>query len=196
MRSKLTRSRMNSIEHPMAGWAALILGASACGPGGPGDAAPADTACNGDPALCGRPVDAVSVAFAHNAMSSAEEGWIAPNQTHALPTQLEDGVRGFMLDTHTGLDGEPALCHGVCELGSTPLVDGLAVFTDFLRVHPREVVFFMIQNGISAADTAASFDAAGLLPYAYAHDPADPWPTLQELIDADTRLVVFHEGGG
>lgn len=159
-------------------------------------AAPSDPGCNGLETLCAKRLDEVRFAMTHNAMSSAEEGWVAPNQTHAIPTQLADGIRGFMLDTHYTEEGSTALCHGFCELGSTPLVDGLRIFHDFLEGHPREVIVFMIQNGISSADTVEAFEAAELDRYTYAHDPATPWPTLGELIARDTRLVVFHEGGG
>ncbi len=153
--------------------------------------------CNGHAALCDRPYDALVVPMAHNAMSSAEEGWLAPNQTFAVPTQLRDGIRGFMLDTHWDeATGEPALCHADCALGSTPLVDGLRIFTDFLDANPGEVLTFMVQNGIDAETTEAAFAEADLLRYAHAHDPGTPWPTLRELVQADTRLVVFHEGGG
>lgn len=171
----------------------LLLGCA--GAAVDGDSAAPSTACNGAESLCAKRFDELVVPMTHNAMSSAEEEWLAPNQTHAIPRQLEDGVRGFMLDTHYD-DGEPALCHGFCSVGSTPLDDGLRQFTDFLDAHPREVLTFMIENGVSAEDTAAAFAAADLLRYTYAHDPAEPWPTLEALIEADTRLVVFHQGGG
>ncbi|TNE91556.1 MAG: phosphatidylinositol-specific phospholipase C domain-containing protein [Deltaproteobacteria bacterium] len=174
----------------------LPLLAACSGPAAEDSATEPATGCNGHDVLCQLPFDEVAVAMTHNAMSSAEDDWLAPNQTYAMPRQLEDGVRGFMIDTHYDDDGTPALCHGFCSIGSTPLVDGLRQFTDFLDAHPREVVVFMIENGISAEDTAAAFEAADLLRYTYAHDPQLAWPTLGELVEADTRLIVFHQGGG
>lgn len=161
------------------------------------DAVDADLGCNGDPALCERRFDELVVPMTHNAMASAEEGFLGPNQNFGTRQQLSDGIRGFMLDTHADPDtGEAVLCHSVCALGSTPLVDGLRVFTDFFEANPRDVVVFMIQNGIGADETAAAFDEADLTRFAHAQDPDEPWPTLSELLDAGTPLIVFHEGGG
>lgn len=159
---------------------------------------PADdvSACNGHPDLCERRFDELVVPMTHNAMSSEELGWLGPNQTFDLPRQLDDGIRGFMLDTHLDDDGNPALCHSFCSLGSTPLADGLRTFTDFLDANPGEVLVFMIQNGIDSDTTADAFEQADLRRYTYAHDPSAPWPTLGDLVADDTRLVVFHEGGG
>ena len=164
--------------------------------GTPEDSGQPTGRCNGHEALCDVTFDELVVAMTHNAMSNAEEGWLAPNQNLGLERQLEDGIRGFMLDTHLGDGGEALLCHGLCDLGSEPLDEGLAKFTSFLEENPGEVVVFMIQNGISAALTSDAFDAAGLTRYTYSHSPGEPWPTLAALVDDNTRLVVFHEGGG
>ncbi|MCO4744364.1 MAG: hypothetical protein KC912_06210 [Proteobacteria bacterium] len=157
---------------------------------------PADpTGCNGADVLCERRFDELVVAMTHNGMSSAEDDWLAPNQTHGMARQLEDGVRGFMLDTHYGDGDEALLCHGFCGVGSMPLVEGLSIFTSFLEANPREVITFMFEADISAEDTAKAFDDAGLTPFTYAHDPSAPWPTLETLIAAETRAIVFHQGG-
>ena len=54
--------------------------------------------CNGHPELCERPLNAITLATTHNA-SSESAGWIAPNQGFGITQQLEDGIRGMMLDT-------------------------------------------------------------------------------------------------
>ena len=115
---------------PSFRWASIWL-LAACQAGETGASPPSDTAndadvqrCNGSAALCARPLDDVTFAVTHNAMASAEEDWWFPNQTHAVPRQLADGIRGISFDTH--YDGETAmLCHSYCDLGSKPLVDGL-----------------------------------------------------------------------
>ncbi len=156
------------------------------------DAEPAPRACNGHAELCDRPFSAVAFATAHNAMSNADDEWIFPNQPHDLSRQLADGVRGFMLDTHDD-KGIAMLCHGTCLAGSEPLDAGLARFSAFLDTHPDEVLAFIFEAYISADATAEAFEAAGLVDRVHVQDPEQPWPTLRELLDAGTPLVVFTD---
>lgn len=148
--------------------------------------------CNGSAELCERRVDEVAFAGTHNAMSNADEGWIAPNQTHAPAQQLADGVRVLVYDTHPLDDGTPGLCHGYCSLGSKPLVDGLLEVRTFLDASPREVVVVIFEAYVPESDVDAAFVASGLSAYTYAGS-SDPWPTLAALIDANTRLIVFTD---
>lgn len=148
--------------------------------------------CNGRAQLCDRSYEAVAYATAHNAMSNGEAGWSLPNQNFGITRQLNDGVRGLMLDTYEE-EGQLLLCHSLCGLGSQPLVDGLGEIKAFLDTHPQEVVSIIFESYISHAQYASAFDAADLTPLAYAHDAGELWPTLQELIDAGTPLVVFQD---
>jgi hypothetical protein len=60
-------------------------------------------ACNGDPALCGRRLDAVVFPGAHNSMSAAEfEGWMFPNQEKGSVSLLGYGIRALLFDLHYG----------------------------------------------------------------------------------------------
>ena len=67
--------------------------------GGEPDAGEPDPKCNGHEELCERPYDQVSYAMTHNAMSNAAAGWVLPNQSFGITRQLQDGIRGLMLDT-------------------------------------------------------------------------------------------------
>jgi hypothetical protein len=63
-------------------------------------------ACNGHPELCGRRVDEVAFAAAHNAMSNAAVAdWMFPHHQSGVPDMLEDGIRALMLDVHYGFPG-------------------------------------------------------------------------------------------
>jgi hypothetical protein len=87
----------------IAGAALLVLRA----PAEPPESTGVVTVCNGSPKLCGRRLDQVVFAGAHNAMSNAEvPGWLFPHQNHLIPRQLEDGVRALLIDMHYGVPAE------------------------------------------------------------------------------------------
>ena len=61
-------------------------------------------ACNGHPELCDRRLNEVAFATSHNSMSGGDiADWMFPNQDRGIPAQLEDGVRGFLVDIHYGV---------------------------------------------------------------------------------------------
>ncbi|MSP63831.1 MAG: hypothetical protein EXR72_26495, partial [Myxococcales bacterium] len=174
--------------------APLALASLACSAATlPGPAIPGT--CNGAEALCDRRFDQVAYPTTHNAMSTTEAGWGLPNQIHGMPRQLTDGVRGMMLDLHEW-EGEVHLCHGICQIGSRPLRDGLGEIKAFLDAHRGEVIGLCLESYVDAARVKAVFEQSGLLRYAHAHPKDAPWPTLRELIARDQRLVVFTDKDG
>jgi len=150
-------------------------------------------ACNGAAHLCPRRFDQISFATTHNAMASEERMWFAPNQHHALPRQLQDGVRGLMLDVHYGEDDEVRLCHGDCAFGSEMLSAGFAEIDAFLTTHPNEVVAIIFESYVTPPDLQEVLDASGLGAKAYRPTPGRAWPTLGEMIDDGTRLVILSD---
>jgi hypothetical protein len=165
--------------------------------------------CNGHRVLCDRAYNAVSYATTHNAMSNAEDDWTGPNQEYNMTRQLADGVRGFMLDTHYNStltapalaapdapDDVPLLCHGYCKYGWRLLSEGLGDIKTFLDANPGEVVTIIFESYVTRADTEAAFEEAGLLDMTVEHVAGTPWPTLRDLIGANTRVVVLTDSGG
>ncbi len=70
-----------------------------------------------------------------------------PNQSRGINQQLNDGVRGFMLDIHQTSDGA-ILCHNSCTLVSSPValwVD-LQRMVDFLKQNPTQVVTVFLED--------------------------------------------------
>jgi hypothetical protein len=62
------------------------------------------TACNGSATLCDRTLDQVIFPCTHNSMGGADlPGWMFPSQNADIPHQLEDGIRGFLIDVHYGV---------------------------------------------------------------------------------------------
>jgi hypothetical protein len=87
------------------------------------------------------------------------------------------------------------LCHGLCETGSTPLLETLAQIRVWLATNPDEVVTLFIEDHVDAAQIATDVAAAGLLPFVHQPVAGQPWPTLGEMIRSGQRLVVMLEAG-
>ncbi|PWI15053.1 hypothetical protein DI272_13405 [Streptomyces sp. Act143] len=87
------------------------------------------------------------------------------------------------------------LCHAVCRAGAVELVPELREIGDWMREHPTEVLTLIVQDAISGEDTAKAVAQAGLSDLVFTPDenPAEPWPTLGDMIDSGRRLVVFAE---
>jgi hypothetical protein len=61
-------------------------------------------ACNGYPELRDRRLNEVVFPTTHNSMSAADiAAWMFPNQERGIDEQLEDGIRGFLIDVHYGV---------------------------------------------------------------------------------------------
>ena len=59
--------------------------------------------CNGDTELCDRPLNEVAFPSAHNAMSAVTNpDWLFGQQDAGFIDQLEDGIRGMLIDAHYG----------------------------------------------------------------------------------------------
>lgn len=88
------------------------------------------------------------------------------------------------------------LCHNLCALGATPLQDALTDLRAFLDHNHQEVVVLILQDEVSAEDTAAAFEASRLIRYVYTHPADAEWPTLRQMIERNERVIVFAEQGG
>jgi len=84
------------------------------------------------------------------------------------------------------------LCHSFCELGFTPLADGLEDIHRFLVTHPAEVVVVINQDYVTPADFVDAIGDAGLTRYA-ATLGSGRWPTLREMVESGRRLVLLAE---
>ena len=87
------------------------------------------------------------------------------------------------------------LCHVFCELGAVKMVDEMHVVRQFLDTHPREVVVMVIEDYVPADRILAVLRDAGLESMLLPVVAGEPLPTLQQMIDAGTRLQVSLENG-
>jgi hypothetical protein len=93
--------RLRWLAVPAVAVALVAAGGAAYAGGGTLEAPPPDVdGCNGHAALCDRPLDEVVLPATHNAMSVPLPGWYSALQERPIATQLDDGIRGLLLDTH------------------------------------------------------------------------------------------------
>ena len=147
--------------------------------------------CNGSESLCARALPDITLPATHNAMSNADEAWLVPNQQRSPATQLEDGIRGMLLDTYVD-EGELVLCHSRCDWGREPFANFLDVVDTFLETHPDEVLVWVLQDAAGAAAIEEVLVAEGWMDRLYRHDGS--WPTLEEMLDAGTPILLTAEG--
>jgi hypothetical protein len=145
--------------------------ASSCGGG---EVLPAT--CEGHEELCDRRFDEVSFAATHNSMADTDHERFAPCQTYDIARQLEDGIRGFMIDTH--LDPQnpdrALMCHAACIDGEATLAQGVRLIVDYLDDHRDAVVTIIFESYVSDDITAAEFEGGGANRYLYAHTLGQP----------------------
>ncbi len=84
----------------IAGLVIAVLVGAFFASGGTTTAAPAIGGCNGHRELCDRRLDEVALVATHNSMSVPLPGWYSSMQERPIGDQLDDGVRGLMIDTH------------------------------------------------------------------------------------------------
>jgi hypothetical protein len=150
--------------------------------------------CNGNTAFCSRKYSNVTQIGAHD---SAFVG-VLPAQNQYIPVvdQLNLGIRFLQAQTHRK-NGGIEMCHTSClELDAGSLTSYLSPIKTWLDVHPNEVLTLVLTNGdaIPVSQFGSVFASLGLDKYAYAPGAnlaLDQWPTLQSMIDAGKRLVVF-----
>jgi hypothetical protein len=87
------------------------------------------------------------------------------------------------------------MCHGLCETGSTPLLDMLGELRTWMVANPDEVVTLFIEDHVAADLIAADIETAGLVDLIHQPGVGEDWPTLGEMIGSGRRLVVMLEEG-
>jgi hypothetical protein len=184
---------------------------------------PVPRTCNGTEVLCARTYDAATYLTSHNAMASSARGFINADQDPDLEGQLDNGVRGLMLDLHpwttpqelsafaASLDAPTRaawspllrpltprpgvwLCHVACQAGSDRALDQFRRLGSWMRAHPDAVVTLILEDHVSEQDVRDTVLDAGLRSL-LATPPTNgaPWPTLGRMVRTGHRLVVLTE---
>lgn len=148
--------------------------------------------CNGQIEVCSKPYDQVAFLTTHNAFNTGSESFLFPNQNFGIADQLQDGVRAFMLDVYD-FWGNTVVYHGSWSLGYQDIQDDLGEVKTFLDSHPNEVVTLILECYVSSGTIESELTDAGLMSYLYTKIDGQPWSTMQEIIDANQRLVIFTD---
>ncbi|XP_027917297.1 PI-PLC X domain-containing protein At5g67130-like [Vigna unguiculata] len=126
---------------------------------------------------------------------------LAPtNQQDSITSQLNNGVRGLMLDMYD-FQNDVWLCHsfgGQCYnyTAFQPAINVLKEIQVFLEANPSEIVTIFIEDYVTSPKGLTKvFDAAGLRKYWFpvSRMPKNGgnWPTIDDMIKKNQRLVVF-----
>lgn len=172
------------------------------------------TCCNGLASNCDLPVDQVVFPMVHNAYSSKEDYFLGYNNNERLEDALVAGYRGLMLDScicdgsigekiQGFLKGEQmdannlGFCHKSCDAGVRRPSEVMGNIKKFLEVNRNEVLIIEFEiNDNSLEELYEAIDKSGIDKYVYRPAFVTEWPTMQSLIDYDTRLILFAHGDG
>ncbi|KAM7474889.1 hypothetical protein LguiB_022132 [Lonicera macranthoides] len=126
---------------------------------------------------------------------------LAPtNQQDSITSQLNNGVRGLMLDMYD-FNNDIWLCHsfgGQCYnyTAFQPAINLLKEIQVFLEANPSEIVTIIIEDYVTSPNGLTKvFDAAGLrkfwFPVSRMPKNGQDWPTVDDMAARNQRLVVF-----
>lgn len=122
------------------------------------------------------------------------------NQNDSVTSQLENGVRGLMLDMYDFMN-DIWLCHsfgGKCYnfTAFQPAINVLKEIQTFLEANPSEIVTIFIEDYVSSSQGLTKlFSASGLSKYLFpvSRMPKNggDWPTVDDMAQKNQRLVIF-----
>ncbi|XWS41899.1 hypothetical protein CRYUN_Cryun17cG0121700 [Craigia yunnanensis] len=135
------------------------------------------------------------------AKSETGSAIIAPtNQEDSITNQLNNGVRGLMLDMYD-FNGDIWLCHsfsGQCFNATAfqPAINVLKEIQAFLEANPSEIITIFIEDYVvSPQGLTKVFNASGLSKYWFPVSKmpknGEDWPTVDDMVKQNERLLVF-----
>ena len=163
--------------------------------------APRDTtACNNSPDLCSKSYSSIAYLGAHDSpfvRDASTQYSTSGNQYYNSTVQLAAGVRMLSAQVHNS-NNALHLCHTSCDLLDAGLLSAwLSEIKKWMDSNPNEVVSLLLVNSDNATPSAlaSEFTASGITTYKYTPPSTTTaqftWPTLQELISNNNRLMTF-----
>ncbi|KAF3048653.1 hypothetical protein E8E11_009456 [Didymella keratinophila] len=166
--------------------------------------ATAQTACNNSPSLCSRAYNNITQLGAHDSPFLRNKNTsfsTSGNHYYDTTTQLDAGVRLLSAQVHKSDNGTGAdawhLCHSSCDLlDAGTLESWLSTIKTWMDKNVNDVVTVLLVNSDSAtaSQLGEQFNSSGISEYAYrpaSTSAPTTWPTLDNLIGNNTRLITF-----
>ena len=148
--------------------------------------------CNGSKDLCNKRYNEVAYLTTHNAFNSKQDGYLFPNQKSNIAVQLNNGVRGLMIDVYDD-NGTTVVYHAYKFLGSKPLSIYFNDIKYFLDNNPNEIITIILESYTSSNAIENEIIKVGLLKYLHTQEINSLWPKLQTMIDSNKRLVILSD---
>lgn len=135
------------------------------------------------------------------AKSATGSPLISPtNQEDSVTSQLNNGVRGLMLDMYD-FENDIWLCHsfgGKCYnfTAFQPAINVLKEIQAFMEQNTSEIVTIFIEDYVTSSQGLTKvFNASGLSKYWFPMSQmpknGSNWPTVDDMVQKNQRLVVF-----
>ncbi|XP_016174339.2 PI-PLC X domain-containing protein At5g67130-like [Arachis ipaensis] len=122
------------------------------------------------------------------------------NQDYNVTHQLNNGVRGLMLDMYD-FENDIWLCHsfgGQCFNATSfqPAINVLREIKSFLEANPSEIVTMFIEDYVKSSQGLSKvFNASELnkywFPVSRMPKNGEDWPTVDDMVRKNQRLIVF-----
>ncbi|MFD9904984.1 glycosyl hydrolase family 18 protein [Streptomyces sp. NPDC059063] len=150
-------------------------------------------------------LDDMTFLTTHNAFYNQEDasgGAPVPNQSHSIKKQLNNGVRGLMLDAGY-MNGRVRMCHGgVCLPTGQTMSTVFTDIADFLKANPKDIVTVMLEDYTEPEDLrdevgddlgpGGQLDGLVFRPDSERWNVKEKgWPKVSEMVRADNRLLLF-----
>ncbi|CAI0553651.1 unnamed protein product [Linum tenue] len=148
----------------------------------------------------GLPFNKYSWLTTHNSYAMMGAKSLVGNQEDTVTNQLNNGIRGLMLDMYDFNNGI-WLCHsfgGQCYnyTAFKPAVEVLQEVGQFLSGHPSEIVTIFIEDYVTTPQGLSKvFNESGLTQYLFPVSSmpkrGGDWPIVDDMVKQNQRLLVF-----
>lgn len=142
------------------------------------------------PADSNKRFNEVTFLATHNAYNTRADRYRLPNQAVSVADQLKAGVRGLLFDVY---ENEDSLFqyHRHKFLRKKPFHEGLNAVRTFLKEDSTAIVTLILECYTSVDKIERELRATGLYDFLFWKDSRNLWPTINEMLQSNQRLVIF-----